>query len=370
MTQQIDLNTQVHGYYYGTQSAIEALTGVPLGSMGYAIDRPANQHFGTYGMSGWEWNTGGSGAAWGDITGTLSNQNDLQTALDGKAPSSQGVTNGNSHDHVGGDGAQINHDNLSNLTSNYSHPQYLQLDGWFLPGGSWSYSSADAPTFVVSVNADMTGTLSAGMRIRLIQTTSKYFIVTNVGSYSGGATLITLYGGTDYVLANASISGVYASPAKAPLGFPNDPDKWTVSIITTDTPAKASPTASTWYGGTGLSPTGPSIDLPIGSWRVFYRNFVQVDITLVAVNTVGMRATLSTANNSESDIELSTTYSITLPIGTDVLKVECWAEKFISVASKTTYYLNIFTGTGSVTTLSMNPGAVFKNIIKAVCSYL
>jgi hypothetical protein len=36
----------------------------------------------------------------------------------GYAPSDQGVTGGNSHDHNGGDGAQINHTTLSNAGSN------------------------------------------------------------------------------------------------------------------------------------------------------------------------------------------------------------------------------------------------------------
>lgn len=47
---------------------------------------------------------------------------------------------------------------------------------------TWSYSSADSPSFVASVNADMTAVLSAGMRVRLTQTTVKYFLVTKVGS--------------------------------------------------------------------------------------------------------------------------------------------------------------------------------------------
>lgn len=45
------------------------------------------------------------------------------TAADvGAAPSSQGVTNGNIHDHIGGDGAQIDHCGLSNIGSN-THAQ-------------------------------------------------------------------------------------------------------------------------------------------------------------------------------------------------------------------------------------------------------
>ncbi len=94
-------------------------------------------------------------------------------------------------------------------------------DGWSPDiTNTWSYSSADAPTFVISINADMTAVLSIGMRLRLTQTTVKYFIVTAVGAYSGGNTLVSVYGGVDYTLANAAISTPYYSTAKAPIGFP------------------------------------------------------------------------------------------------------------------------------------------------------
>lgn len=36
------------------------------------------------------------------------------------------VTNGDSHDHSGGDGAQIDHSGLANL-SNDDHPQYQKV---------------------------------------------------------------------------------------------------------------------------------------------------------------------------------------------------------------------------------------------------
>jgi hypothetical protein len=48
-----------------------------------------------------------SGTPWGTIGGTLGDQTDLQTVLDGKAPTAKGVTNGDAHDHAGGDGAAI-----------------------------------------------------------------------------------------------------------------------------------------------------------------------------------------------------------------------------------------------------------------------
>jgi hypothetical protein len=65
--------------------------------------------------SGGGGSTPSGSAEWGAITGTLSDQTDLQTALNGKADAALGVTNGNSHDHSGGDGAQIAYSGLSGL---------------------------------------------------------------------------------------------------------------------------------------------------------------------------------------------------------------------------------------------------------------
>jgi len=43
------------------------------------------------------------------------------------APSSKGVTNGDTHDHYDGDGAQISHGNLLDLSTSDHHTQYLNL---------------------------------------------------------------------------------------------------------------------------------------------------------------------------------------------------------------------------------------------------
>lgn len=236
---------------------------------------------------------------------------------------------------------------------------------------TWSYSSADSPTFVISVNGDMTSTISPGMRIKLTQTTVKYFIVTKVGTYTAGATLITVYGGTLYTLANVAITSPNYSREQSPFGFPLDPETWTVSVITSDSPSKASPTASTWYGDTGLSPTGPSISIPIGSWRVYYKSVVSVSANLAAVANIGARCTLSTANNSESDPEFSALTTVTSPISATAIQLATYvAEKKLVLAAKTTYYLNILTGAASASSLTLNPSAAARTVIKAVCAYL
>lgn len=248
--------------------------------------------------------------------------------------------------------------------------------GWRPVTYTINWSSSDDPVYQVFVGGDQSANedFKPGNRIKFTNNSSTFYgIIVKRGAYDSGnaRTPVDLYGGTDYDVANSAITAVYISKIKSPDGFPMNPDKWTVSTVTSDSPTKSSPTASTWYGGTGLSPTGPSIDIPIGAWRVFYKAIVDVSITTAGVTSVGSRITLSTANNSESDVELSEGVSVSLPIGTGVVQRSAYtAEKIIAVTSKTTYYLNIFTGTASVTSILLNPSAVFRNIIKAVCAYL
>ena len=95
-------------------------------------------------------------------------------------------------------------------------------NGWTPALETWTYASADDPTYTFTISGDLTDKYSAGMRIKLTQTTAKYFIITKV-AYSSPNTTITVYGGTDYDLANATITNPYYSVVKAPQGFPLDP---------------------------------------------------------------------------------------------------------------------------------------------------
>jgi len=246
------------------------------------------------------------------------------------------------------------------------------LSGWnSIPGATWSYSSADAPTFVISINADVTSILSVGMRIQLIQTTTKYFIVTAVGSYSAGATLVTVFGGTDYVLSNAAISSPVYSLVKAPKGFPLLPSKWKVSLTDTSDRTDATPPAqNTWInvGSTSLS-------LPIGAWLVSYKVFATANITFAAVASASFRVTLSTANNSQSDVGATAGHGTPLPIVTGGnLRAFLTLDNYVvNLAVKTTYYLNMLAATSSGGS-SLNSityvGASLPTSIEAVSAYL
>lgn len=208
-------------------------------------------------------------------------------------------------------------------------------DGWTAGTGTWSYSSADAPTFVISVNADMTAIIGVGQRIKLTQTTVKYFIVTAVGTFSGGNTLITVYGGTDYTLANAAITSPYYSAIKAPFGFPMTPAKWSVIVTDTTIRNQASPVKNTWYN---IGTTACQIVAPIGVWYGAYKVGVYGYRTATAAQSISV--TLSTANNSESDGTWTTGGYADITSGQLGLFHSMYASGIIDVATKTTLYLN------------------------------
>lgn len=69
--------------YQNTKANIEALTGLIGGETAYASDTGEWGYYDAV-ATDWVWVGAGGGGAWGSITGTLSDQTDLQTALDGK----------------------------------------------------------------------------------------------------------------------------------------------------------------------------------------------------------------------------------------------------------------------------------------------
>jgi len=231
--------------------------------------------------------------------------------------------------------------------------------GWNSDANTWTYDSADAPTFVASVNADMTAVLSTGMRIKLTQTTVKYFIVTAVGAFSGGASLITLYGGTDYTLANAAITNPAFSTCRAPLGFPLDPAKWTVEVTDTNNLSQANPTQNTWYNLGSLS-----ITIPIGIWNLIY--FVTLRLTDSLTGSYAVFSTLSVANNSESDVSMTAGLFCA---GASSIFSGLNRSRFLSLASKTVYYLNERTNSLNLDSISVR-GDYGLTVIRAVSAYL
>lgn len=90
-------------------------------------------------------------------------------------------------------------------------------DGWTSDSATWTYASAT--TFTVS--GDKTAQFQKGTRLKLTQSAAvKYFVVVG-SSHGGGTTTVTITGGTDYSLANATISATFYSYQASPQGFPD-----------------------------------------------------------------------------------------------------------------------------------------------------
>lgn len=227
-------------------------------------------------------------------------------------------------------------------------------DGWTSAAETWTYVSADGPTGVFSVAADVTTKYSVGMRVRYVQTTTKYGIVTAVSVFGGGITSITIYGGTDYTTANAAISANYYSTSKAPFGFPTSPAKWT-QTATDSTTLSANPGTNTW-----ANPGAFTISIPIGAWHVKWEAVVDID----GSGANNQWATLSTANNSESDSGFTFFRSVTGRIINSAAR-----EKALLLAAKTSYFLNLKNSSGDPGFTDLR-GDLVPTLITARCAYL
>jgi len=216
--------------------------------------------------------------------------------------------------------------------------------GWTASDDTWTYSSADDPTYVFTISGDKTLTYYKGMKINLTQTTVKYFVITKV-AYSAPNTVVTIYGGTDYDLANAAITVPYYSTARAPAAFPMDLSKWSVVASDSADGTKTTPVAGTWYNIRTLS-----ISVPIGNWILKYHVYISgaEDAT---------DATLSTTNNGQTDSDFTA--------GSWYGSVGRWKE--VSLTAKTTYYLN---ERNTDTTTIYIWGTIVPTKIEAICSLL
>ena len=93
---------------------------------------------------------------------------------------------------------------------------YIPEDGWVEIDDTLTYASAT--TFTAT--GDLTTTFQKGTKLRLVQTTTKYFYVVS-SAYVDPTTTVTVTGGDDYSLASAAITDPYYSYIENPGGFPD-----------------------------------------------------------------------------------------------------------------------------------------------------
>jgi hypothetical protein len=248
--------------------------------------------------------------------------------------------------------------------------------GWVEDAESrtWSYSSADAPTYVFSVNDDMTTILSAGMRVRFKQSagTYKYAIITAVGSYSGGATLITAYFGTDYDLDNEEVTNMAYSAGKSPFGFPMNPDKWTV-----ETSDFSNNDLSSFNTNEYVNLGSKSITVPVGIWNMYAMARIHLSMTTSpssTINFVWLLATDSTTTGSTPTGAVSASKAgfqnivVAAPSSQLAITGSASTQFVLDLSTETIYYFMVnpqFNGTPTTKLLQMRDF-----VIRAVCAYL
>jgi hypothetical protein len=333
------------------------------------------------------------------------------TASSDYAVAAKGVTNGDSHNHDGGDGGQIDHTKLSNIGTNahsaidtfisskasasglasldssslvVQNPvnstatataskipiadasgyldtwiSTLTTGGWIPAGETWTAGTHDAPSYVWTISGDKTAKYQAGQRVKLTQDAAvKYLIITKV-AYSSPNTTVTAYGGTDYTLSANAITLPFYSRETAPFGFPLDPAKWTVTGTDTSARSQATPTQNTWYSLIGAA----IISCPIGSWYVCGKVFG----TAAHATIPDMSVSISTANNSESHSAFTRRWAMTA-VAQIYMMFDIRQER-LTCTSKTALYYIAKTSQSSTTSIGFK-NDVMTGVVDLICAYL
>lgn len=190
-------------------------------------------------------------------------------------------------------------------------------------------------------------------------TVTKYALVSTKPTYSAPNTTITVYSGTDYTMANAAISNMYYSTQKAPYGFPLGQDKWTVEKQDNTAFQKAGATQNQWYQVISQS-------IPIGLWQISYYGMLECN---KASTSVSANATLATTTAAETDPNMTVYQQISGASAGLIPIVPVTKSKFISLAAKATYYLNVMTTQAATTEVGMR-GDLGRTIIRATSTLL
>ncbi len=230
--------------------------------------------------------------------------------------------------------------------------------GWTATGESWSYASWSSTTRIgtITVPTNATTKYSAGMRIRISQSTggTKYGIITKVE-----ATTLTVFFPTGVTLNNEAISSPVYSTLKVPYGFNPDPTNWQLTLTDANDQTRSTPVAGTWYNQGSLS-----IVVGIGAWDIRFKAYLNA---VVSGTSSGANATLSTANNSNSDDR----FMFGLKNSTGITQHGVSGDTIVDVllAAQTTYYVNIQATSGSNTSVSLL-GTLKATRVIVTCAYL
>lgn len=171
--------------------------------------------------------------------------------------------------------------------------------GWTATGESWSYASWSATTRIgtITVPTDATTKYSAGMRIRISQSTggTKYGIITKVE-----ATTLTVFFPSGTTLNNEAISTPVYSSLKSPFGFPASPTVWSLSLESSNDRTISS---------ASLASLTDALVVGIGAWRMVLKGTIARPYAASTSNDF-YKVTLSSTTNSETHPNLSFVFNL------------------------------------------------------------
>lgn len=198
------------------------------------------------------------------------------------------------------------------------------------------YFSASGSVGVVTVAAGAANRYTKGMRVKITQSTTKYFLIIGITN-----TTVTLFGGTDYTLSDEAVTTAEISTAKCPAGFPSEKSKWTVATsISTMRQRSGGPTTNTWYA------SGNEFTVPAGDWHLQWWAAVSAySNTASGFKSPYVFGTLSTTSANESWPDMTgfaRTAAMNSTTGTDRVNVagSIYREKFVSFETAQTLYAN------------------------------
>lgn len=233
-----------------------------------------------------------------------------------------------------------------------------KLTGWFA-SSSWSFDSWDNTTKVGVINVANAATfLSPGFRVRLTQSTggTKYGIIMKVDTSK-----IHVFFGTDYTLNNEDVNSPVYAQAKAPFGFPLDPDKWTLRAVNTQNQVQLFPSASTWYNIGGFL-----LAVGVGAWDLGYETDFYSDKTSGTNDTI---VTLSSTNNGSTDNDFTARAFL---LTGQIALGHASKRKSVKLTSPTTFYVNHLTRQSGANQLGADGSTATgsSRVIYARCGYL
>lgn len=249
------------------------------------------------------------------------------------------------------------------------------INFWVNPNETWEFVSVDDPIGVIRVHADVTTKYYPGMKLKMMNNGNLiYGIIQIVGAYTGGYTSIT-YLHEMIPGANTALHPISNNPITAnyygvgrPVGFPVEEEKWSIVVSDANDRTFASPTQNVKQNVSQLNLT-----IPIGSWRG--PMCLTLYCSRASLGIVEIKATFSTANNTESDNEKTITDYGRGPLDTAGGRFEVthtlMRELRINVTAKTPYYLNIWTTQTNIGVFGILGGATYgaKSTIRLLNTY-